>query len=155
LFSSEDRRRSGPGRKSNAEHAIGFYEYVLDLNREGGYEDEGKAKAKDDDEVDDDEEEADDDDDAIGGTTSGHDGDDDDEKRATNNKKKKKKKKSKSKNKRNKKRKKVTEPPVKRGRGESTRLVFLLFQSLTLCQLKREPGGERQMLTKIIVLSTF
>ena len=68
----QDAKRSGPGRRSNAEHAIGFYEYVLDLNDEDGDDDS--------------DEESDD-----GGSTSGHDGDEDDEKRDVSKRRKKKK----------------------------------------------------------------
>jgi chromodomain-helicase-DNA-binding protein 4 len=32
LSHSDDKKRPGPGRKSNAEHAIAFYEYVLNAN---------------------------------------------------------------------------------------------------------------------------
>ncbi len=42
---SGETKRTGPGRKSNAEHAINFYEYVLQLNTQ---DDENKSTAKDD-----------------------------------------------------------------------------------------------------------
>jgi len=35
----EDKKKSGPGRKSNAEHALNFYQYMLDSIKEGKYND--------------------------------------------------------------------------------------------------------------------
>jgi hypothetical protein len=40
-FSSADKQKTGPGRKSNAEHAIAFYEYVLETLTE---DKEGEGK---------------------------------------------------------------------------------------------------------------
>jgi hypothetical protein len=42
---SGETKRTGPGRKSNAEHAINFYEYVLELNEEEE-DDDGEPSTK-------------------------------------------------------------------------------------------------------------
>ncbi|CAB9524118.1 protein ligase UHRF1 [Seminavis robusta] len=44
-----DKQKTGPGRKSNAEHAIAFYEYVLETINEKKEEEENKKKGKDND----------------------------------------------------------------------------------------------------------
>ena len=49
-----EKKKSGPGRKSNAEHAVNFYNYCLELNKEGQEEDEEEHEDDDEqDEIDD------------------------------------------------------------------------------------------------------
>lgn len=40
LCNSEEKKRTGPGRKSNAEHALNFYRYVLNLEDDEDPDDE-------------------------------------------------------------------------------------------------------------------
>ena len=54
LTNSGETKRTGPGRKSNAEHAINFYEYVLQMNTQdddGDDDDNDGEETKDNDDV--------------------------------------------------------------------------------------------------------
>ena len=53
-FSSEPKQRTGPGRKSNAEHAMNFYKYVLEMDENSESESESEYD-EDGDDVDDEE----------------------------------------------------------------------------------------------------
>ena len=48
FLSSADKQKTGPGRKSNAEHAIAFYEYVLESITESKEEDDEVSDVNDD-----------------------------------------------------------------------------------------------------------
>ena len=134
---SQDVRRTGPGRRSHADHAIGFYEYVLDLNKE------------DDDDDDDDDSKGNEFED-DGGSTSGHDGDEDDEKRDTS--KRRKKAKSKAARGRKKKRRKTSDTSGEKKRGsaatssseESADSSNVNTADESSCGSSDEEGGERQ-----------